>query len=116
MNQPANDPATRHSTHQSTHQSRQTATEREALRRDAESTRADLAHTVNALVAKTDVRGRARRRADEVTGNIRVRAQELAGQALSAAQKRPVAATAVGAGAAAAVVGAVAYRRSTGSR
>ena len=47
----------------------------EALAADIERTRQELGETVEALVAKTDVKARARHRAAEVTANLRGKAR-----------------------------------------
>jgi hypothetical protein len=72
------------------------------LRAEIESTRADLAETVNALVAKTDVRRRAGEKADEVRSKVADAAHEFADQAGMVAQdasevvrRRPVPVAAV---------------------
>ena len=101
--------------------------EPEALRRDAAATRAELANTVNALVAKTDVKARARRRANEVTGQVHDRAQEVTGQArdrtrqvgehaVTVARERPATVAVVGGAAALAVVGGLVWARRNGAR
>lgn len=51
------------------------------LRAEIESTRADLARTVDALVAKTEVKRRAGEKADEVRAKVAEAAHELADQA-----------------------------------
>jgi uncharacterized protein YjbJ (UPF0337 family) len=57
----------------------------EALAEEIERTRQQLGGTVEALAAKADVKGRAQRRAAEVTGNLRGKARaardKVAGQA-----------------------------------
>jgi hypothetical protein len=53
----------------------------EALTADIERTRHELGETVEALVAKTDVKARARHRAAEVAANLRGKAHTAAGKA-----------------------------------
>ena len=53
----------------------------EALAADIEQTRQELGETVEALVAKTDVKARARHRAAEVTGTLRGKARTATGKA-----------------------------------
>ena len=52
----------------------------EALAADIERTREELGETVEALVAKTDVKARAQHRAVEVTENLRGKARTAAGK------------------------------------
>jgi len=53
----------------------------EALTADIEQTRRHLGETVEALVAKTDVKARAQHRAAEATANLRGKAGSAAGKA-----------------------------------
>ena len=53
----------------------------EALEREIERTRHELGETVEALVAKTDVKARARQRATQLTANLRRTARGLMGKA-----------------------------------
>jgi acetylornithine deacetylase/succinyl-diaminopimelate desuccinylase-like protein len=52
----------------------------EALAAEIEQTRHELGETVEALVAKTDVKARAQHKAAEVTENLRGKAQTAAGK------------------------------------
>ena len=66
------------------------------LRTEIEQTREDLGDTAAALAAKTDVKARARDRADELKARARARAGEI--------KQKPVPAIAAGAVAALAIV------------
>jgi hypothetical protein len=54
--------------------------EEEALAGEIERTREQLGETVEALAAKADVKGRAQRRATELTGNLRGKARAAKGK------------------------------------
>ncbi|MFC6883839.1 DUF3618 domain-containing protein [Actinomadura yumaensis] len=58
----------------------------EELRAHIERTRADLGDTVEALVAKTDVKARAKAKAGQVGQNVKARARGKAGQARAKAE------------------------------
>ncbi|SEQ94662.1 DUF3618 domain-containing protein [Actinokineospora terrae] len=80
--------------------------EQEALRADIEQARGDLAETVDALVAKTDVKRRVGEKTEQVRGVITERAHEAkakAGDAVVLARRNPVP-VALGAAAVAALV------------
>jgi hypothetical protein len=53
----------------------------EALEADIERTRRELGETIEALVAKTDVKARVQHRAAEVAGNLRGKAHTAIGKA-----------------------------------
>jgi Protein of unknown function (DUF3618) len=53
----------------------------EALTEDIERTRQELGETIEALVAKTDVKARVQHRAAEVSANLRSRAEATIGKA-----------------------------------
>jgi hypothetical protein len=53
----------------------------EALEEDIERTRQELGETIEALVAKTDVKARVQHRATEVTANLRSKAEATIGKA-----------------------------------
>ena len=53
----------------------------EAITEDIERTRQELGETIEALVAKTDVKARVQHRAEEVTANLRSRAEATIGKA-----------------------------------
>ncbi len=57
----------------------------EALEREIERTRHELGETVEALVAKTDVKARVQHRAARVAGDLRRTARDLTGKARSKA-------------------------------
>ena len=59
----------------------------EALTADIEQTRRHLGETVEALVAKTDVKARAQHRAAEATANLRGKARTAAEKAREAKDK-----------------------------
>jgi ElaB/YqjD/DUF883 family membrane-anchored ribosome-binding protein len=54
------------------------------IRDDIERTRGDLGDTVEALAAKTDVKGQAKQRVDEIKGRVQQRREELTGKAKQA--------------------------------
>jgi serine/threonine protein kinase HipA of HipAB toxin-antitoxin module len=58
----------------------------DALTADIERTRQELGETVEALVAKTDVKARAQHRAAEVAGDLRGRARTAIGRARAGAR------------------------------
>jgi len=58
----------------------------DALTADIERTRQELGETVEALVAKTDVKARAQHRAAEVAGNLRGKARAAIGKARDGAR------------------------------
>lgn len=55
------------------------------IEREIERTRRELGDTAQALVAKTDVKGRAQDRVQEIKANVRGRREELVGKAREAA-------------------------------
>jgi uncharacterized protein DUF3618 len=57
----------------------------EEIRRDIEETRAELGDTVEALAAKTDVKGQAKAKAEEVKRSAQARKDEFVSKAKSAA-------------------------------
>ena len=59
----------------------------DALTADIERTRQELGETVEALVAKTDVKARAQHRATEVAGGLRAKARTAAGKTRDAIGK-----------------------------
>ncbi len=59
----------------------ETPTDPDALRAEIEYTRHQLAHTVAALAAKTDVKGRMKGSVMSVSGQVKHRVQDVAGQA-----------------------------------
>jgi ElaB/YqjD/DUF883 family membrane-anchored ribosome-binding protein len=56
----------------------------EQIREDIERTRGDLGDTVEALAAKTDVKGQAKQRAEEIKSNLQTKREELTGKARQA--------------------------------
>jgi serine/threonine protein kinase HipA of HipAB toxin-antitoxin module len=58
----------------------------DALTADIERTRQELGETVEALVAKADVKARAQHRAAEVAGDLRARARTAIGKARDGAR------------------------------
>ncbi|WP_018687138.1 DUF3618 domain-containing protein [Actinokineospora enzanensis] len=72
----------------------------DTLRADIELTRQELAGTVDALVAKTDVKRRVGERAHQVKDKV----DEASTQAVELVRRKPVPVAAVGAGVAALVV------------
>jgi hypothetical protein len=69
----------------STAQGKQDTRTPEEIREDIERTRGDLGDTVEALAAKTDVKGQAKQRVDEIKGNLQTKREELTGKARQAA-------------------------------
>ena len=53
------------------------------IRSDIDETRGDVGDTVEALAAKTDVKGQARDRIDEIKGNVRAKADQAKAKAQS---------------------------------
>ncbi len=97
--------------------------EEEALAGEIERTREQLGETVEALAAKADVKGRARRRGAEVTGNLRGRARaakdkvtEQAGELRDEAAAKAAQAKNAAQGAGAPVAGQVASRAAAAGR
>jgi hypothetical protein len=68
-----------------------------ALAADIERTREELGETVQQLVAKTDVKAQAQRRATEVAGRVKGKAREVREQPGPAAATAAAAALALGA-------------------
>jgi ElaB/YqjD/DUF883 family membrane-anchored ribosome-binding protein len=56
----------------------------EQIRDDIEKTRGDLGDTVEALASKTDVKGQAKQRVDEIKSNLQTKREELTGKARQA--------------------------------
>jgi hypothetical protein len=67
----------------------------EALAADIEQTRQELSETIEALVAKTDVKARAQHRAAEVTESLRGKARDAKAKAAGRAAALPPAGSSV---------------------